>query len=130
MKVSKFSQDSVQTFGLFVWERSQGASLELARTVAVNTLVMFEIFYLFSSRYLLEPSLTINGIFGNRYVLYAIGILVIFQLALTYLGPMQLLFATAAMDLGAWLRVIAVASSVLFLVEFEKFLLRKLIASE
>jgi potassium/sodium efflux P-type ATPase len=115
------------TFGLFVWERSQGASLELARTVAVNTLVMFEIFYLFSSRYLLEPSLTINGIFGNRYVLYAICILVIFQLALTYLGPMQLLFATAAMDLDDWLRVIAVASSVLFLVEFEKLILRKLI---
>ena len=118
------------TFGLFIWEREQGASLELARTVAVNTLVMFEIFYLFSSRYLLAPSLTIEGLFGNCYVLYAIGILVIFQLAFTYLGPMQLLFATAAISVDAWLRVIAVASSVLFLVEIEKFLVRKFTGTE
>lgn len=113
------------TFGLFLWERQHGASIELARTVAVNTLVMFEIFYLFSARYLLAPSLTFKGLFGNRYALYAIGLLLMFQLAFTYLSPMQTLFATTAMDLSAWLRVIIVASSVLFLVEIEKLLLRK-----
>jgi magnesium-transporting ATPase (P-type) len=113
------------TFGLFVWEREQGASIELARTVAVNTLVMFEIFYLFSARYLLAPVLNREGLFGNRYVLYAIGLLLLFQLAFTYLPPLQVLFATAAMSLEAWLRVVAVASSVLVLVELEKLLLRK-----
>nr|WP_232020277.1 cation-transporting P-type ATPase [Sulfuriflexus mobilis] len=113
------------TFGLFLWERQQGAPIELARTVAVNTLVMFEIFYLFSARYLLAPSLTFEGLFGNRYVLYAIGLLLVFQLGFTYLGPMQTLFATTAMSAEAWLRVIVVASSVLFLVEIEKLLLRK-----
>ena len=115
----------VGTFGLFIWEREQGASIELARTVAVNTLVMFEIFYLFSSRFLLAPSLTYEGLLGNRYVLYAIGLLLIIQLAFTYLAPMQALFATTAMSAEAWLRVIVVASSVLFLVEIEKLLLRK-----
>ncbi|NNG12599.1 MAG: cation-transporting P-type ATPase, partial [Halobacteria archaeon] len=45
------------TFGLFIWERDQGADIELARTVAVNTLVMFEIFYLFNSRYISAPVL-------------------------------------------------------------------------
>ncbi|MCW8956485.1 MAG: cation-transporting P-type ATPase [Gammaproteobacteria bacterium] len=113
------------TFGLFLWEREHGASIELARTVAVNTLVMFEIFYLFSARYLLAPSLTYQGLFGNRYVLYAIGLLLIFQIAFTYFAPMQNLFATTAIDGNAWLRVIVVASSVLILVELEKFLLRK-----
>jgi len=115
----------VGTFGLFLWEREQGASIELARTVAVNTLVMFEIFYLFSARFLLAPSLTYEGLFGNRYVLYAIGLLLLIQLAFTYLAPMQTLFATTAMSFDAWLRVIVVASSVLFLVELEKMLLRK-----
>jgi len=113
------------TFGLFLWEREHGASIELARTVAVNTLVMFEIFYLFSARYLLAPSLTYEGLFGNRYVLYAIGLLVLFQLGFTYLDPMQTLFATTGMGIIAWLRVIIVASSVLILVEIEKLLLRK-----
>lgn len=115
----------IGTFGLFLWERQQGAPIELARTVAVNTLVMFEIFYLFSARYLFAPSLTFDGLFGNRYVLYAIGLLILMQLGFTYLGPMQTLFATTAMSAEAWLRVIVVASSVLFLVEIEKLLLRK-----
>ncbi len=113
------------TFGLFLWEREHGASIELARTVAVNTLVMFEIFYLFSARYLLAPALTFEGLSGNRYVLYAIGLLLLIQLGFTYLGPMQTLFATTAMSLEAWLRVIVVTSSVLILVETEKMLLRK-----
>ena len=113
------------TFGLFLWERTHGASIELARTVAVNTLVMFEIFYLFSARYLLAPALTPEGLSGNRYVLYAIGLLIVIQLCFTYLGPMQTLFATSAMNAESWLRVIVVASSVLFLVETEKLLLRR-----
>ena len=112
------------TFGLFLWERHAGASIELARTVAVNTLVMFEIFYLFSARYILEPSLTRRGLTGNRYVLYAIALLILFQLGFTYLGPMQILFATTGLDAGSWLLIISVASSVLFLVEIEKWLLR------
>ena len=80
------------TFGLFVWERDQGASIELARTVAINTLVMFEIFYLFSARYLLAPALTLEGLSGNRYVLYAIILLIMIQMAFTYTAPMQTLF--------------------------------------
>jgi magnesium-transporting ATPase (P-type) len=113
------------TFGLFLWEREHGASIELARTVAVNTLVMFEIFYLFSVRYLLAPSLTYKGLTENRYVLYAIALLILFQLGFTYLGPMQTLFATTAISADAWLRITMVASSVLILVEIEKLLLRK-----
>jgi len=115
------------TFGLFLWEREHGAPIELARTVAVNTLVMFEIFYLLSARYLLAPALTFEGLSGNKYVLYAIGLLIVIQLAFTYAGPMQTLFATSAMSADSWLRVIIVASSVLFLVELEKMLLRKFI---
>ena len=113
------------TFGLFVWEREHGASIELARTVAVNTLVMFEVFYLFSARYLLAPALTFEGLSGNRYVLYAIGLLVLIQLGFTYLEPMQALFATRDMSTESWARVVIVASSVLLLVETEKMLLRK-----
>ncbi|MFW2373702.1 MAG: cation-transporting P-type ATPase [Gammaproteobacteria bacterium] len=113
------------TFGLFLWEREHGASIELARTIAVNSVVMFEIFYLLTARYLLAPALTYEGLTGNRYVLYAIGLLILIQLAFTYLGPMQTLFATVAMSGDAWLRVTLVASSVLILVEIEKWLLRR-----
>lgn len=116
----------IGTFGLFLWEREHGASIELARTVSVNTLVMFEIFYLFSARYLLAPTLTKEGLSGNRYVLYAIVILLTIQLIFTYAAPMQQLFSTVAMSMDAWIRVISVSSSVIILVELEKWLIRSL----
>jgi len=114
------------TIGLFLWEMEQGASIEHARTVAVNTLVMFEIFYLFNSRYITASVFNWAGLTGNRYVLLAIGILLIFQLGFTYLAPMQSLFGTTAIDFNIWLRILLVASSVLFLVELEKFFVRRL----
>ena len=113
------------TFGLFLWEMEQGATIEHARTVAVNTLVMFEIFYLFNSRYITDSVFNWAGFTGNRYVLIAIGVLVIFQLAFTYLAPLQSLFGTTAIELNIWLRIILVSSSVLFLVELEKYFVRR-----
>jgi len=112
------------TFGLFLWEMDQGANIEHARTVAVNTLVMFEVFYLFNSRYITAPVFNWAGLTGNRYVLIAIAILMSFQLAFTYLPPMQTLFGTTAIDLAIWLRIFLVSSSVLFLVELEKAVVR------
>jgi len=112
------------TFGLFIWEMEQGASIGHAQTVAVNTLIMFEIFYLFNSRYMTDSIFNWEGLSGNRYVLIAIAILIILQLGFTYLAPMQSLFGTTAIDFTIWFRIVLVASSVLFLVEFEKYVVR------
>lgn len=99
------------TFGLFVWEREHGASLELARTVAVNTLVMFEVFYLLNVRYLTAPSLTWDGLTDNRYVLLAISFLLFIQMHFTYLPAMQALFGTTDLGLAARLRIVRVAAA-------------------
>jgi len=112
------------TFGLFLWEMEKGISIEHARTVAVNALVMFEIFYLFNSRYTTASVFNRAGLTGNRYVLIAIGILIIFQLGFTYLAPLQSLFGTTPIEFTIWLRILLVASSVLFLVELEKYFVR------
>jgi magnesium-transporting ATPase (P-type) len=113
------------TFGLFAWERQHGASIETARTVAVNTLVVFEVFYLFSSRHLLAPALTREGLFGNRYALLAVALVMTFQILFTYTGSMQILFKTEDIPLATWGRIILVGFSVLVLVEAEKALLRR-----
>lgn len=44
------------------------ASARTARTLTVNTLVMFEIFYLWSARYLNAPVLNVRGLLSNRYI--------------------------------------------------------------
>jgi magnesium-transporting ATPase (P-type) len=113
------------TFGLFFWERSNGASIELARTVAVNTLVMIEIFYLFNTRYLTRSAISMQGLTGNRFVLYAVALVLVFQLLFTYLPVMQFFFATTALDAYAWLRIVMVGLVVFILVEIEKALMRR-----
>ena len=86
---------------------------------------MCEIFYLFNSRYITAPVLNRAGLLGNRYALVAVVVLLLFQLGFTYLGPMQSLFGTAAIEAVVWGRIVLVASSVLLLVELEKALYRR-----
>ncbi|MGA7964724.1 MAG: cation-transporting P-type ATPase [Gammaproteobacteria bacterium] len=113
------------TFGLFAWERSHGAGLAEARTVAVNTLVLIEMFYLLNTRFLTAPVLNRRGILGNPYVLIVIGLLMLAQFGFVYGEPLHELFGTGAISLGAWLRSIGVGCVVMLLVEIEKYLVRR-----
>ena len=110
--------------GLFLWESARGAGIEASRTVAVNALVMGEIFYLFNCRYLYAPVLSREGLFGNRYVLIAISLLLGLQALFTYAPFMQVLFGTTAIDVDAWLRVLGFGVAVFAVVELEKTWLR------
>jgi magnesium-transporting ATPase (P-type) len=58
--------------GLFLWELSLGTSLEAARTMAVNAIVVAEMFYLINSRRVLASVLNREGLTGNRVALGAI----------------------------------------------------------
>jgi magnesium-transporting ATPase (P-type) len=112
------------SFGLFLFERSMETSIEEARTVAVNTLVMFEIFYVFNSRYLYHSVLNLHGLFGNWLTWLAVILIIIFQIAFTYWQPMQGLFGTVDIGSHTWRMIVAVASSVFVLVEIEKIFIR------
>jgi magnesium-transporting ATPase (P-type) len=120
----------IGTFGLFLWEVERNASIEHSRTVAVNTLVMFEIFYLFNSRYITDSVFNWAGFTENRLVLISIATLIMFQLGFTYLAPMQTLFGTASIGPDVWLRIVLISSSVLFLVEIEKYVVRRMTMNE
>ncbi|WP_394808924.1 cation-transporting P-type ATPase [Nitrosomonas sp.] len=111
-------------FTLYFWETMQGASIELARTVVVNVLVMCGIVYLFNCRYLMASVCSRRGLLENRYVLMAVGLLLLLQLLFTYLPVMQQLFGTTALDAAAWGRIIAVSLLLFLIIEFEKYILR------
>jgi magnesium-transporting ATPase (P-type) len=112
-------------FGGYYHYETAGADIDFARTVAVNTLVMYEVFYLFSSRHLYDPVLNFEGIFGSRPVLISVALVIVFQMLFTYWAPFQFLFGTQALAVSDWLQLTAIASSVLFLVELEKALARR-----
>ncbi|NIA68190.1 cation-transporting P-type ATPase [Pelagibius litoralis] len=107
-------------FGKFVFAQSQGASVEEARTVVVNTLVVLEIFYLFSVRYLKAPSITWRGVLGTRAVLIAVGAVIGLQFLFTYAPFMTVLFDARPLSLVQGLQIVAVGVAVLLVLEAEK----------
>jgi len=113
-------------FGMFELALARGASIEEARTVAVNTLVAMEVFYLFSVRYLKARSFTWQGIKGTPLVLASVAAMVLLQAAFTYAPWMQALFHTRALDAGTAIGIVAVGFSVLVVLEVEKWLMRLL----
>jgi magnesium-transporting ATPase (P-type) len=115
----------VGTFGLFLWERLHGASIETARTISVNTLVMFEIFYLFNTRSLRTPVGSIRDLKGNKYVFWAIASVIVAQIIFTYTTPLQHLFDNTAIPVTAWARIILISMSVFVLVEIEKRIIQR-----
>ncbi|MEM7497621.1 MAG: HAD-IC family P-type ATPase [Pseudomonadota bacterium] len=112
-------------FGMFTYAQATGASLEEARTIAVNTLVVMEIFYLFSVRFLNTTSLSLRAILGTRPVLVAIAAVTALQLLFTYAPFMETFFQTRPIGLADGLLVVAVGPVLLTLLEIEKRVMRR-----
>ena len=104
--------------------KSNGASDELARAVAVNALVIGQIFYLLNSRYKLDSSLSLKAHLGNKYLAMGIGAVVILQLLFTYTPPFQTLFETEAIPLWVWPWLFIGGLVFFFVVEAEKLIIR------
>jgi len=113
------------TFGLFAWERAHGADLAAARTVAVNTLVVVEMFYLLNTRFVSAPVLNRRGFRGNRSIPLVIALLLLAQIGFVYGEPLHALFGTTAIGAMSWLRSIGVGAAVMLLVELEKWVVRR-----
>ena len=111
----------IGTYGIFTHYVNQGSSLELSRTVAMNTLVFFEMFYLFNSRSLTESMLS-TGLLSNRWIPAGVATAVAVQLGVTYLPGLNEAFETTSMSAIDWATSAAIASSVFFVIELEKWL--------
>jgi len=109
---------------LFHLELAAGHDLNVARTVAVNTIVFAEVFYLLNCRRLTESMLHRNLLGGNRTVLLGILAVFGFQVLFTYHPWMQGLFDTAPMSGAMWLRVLLAGAALMLLVEMEKWIVR------
>ncbi len=114
-------------FGMFELALLRGAPVEEARTVAVNTLVAMEVFYLFSVRYLRAPSFTFEGVKGTRPVLIAVFSVFGLQLLFTYAPFMETFFHSRPLSFATGLQIVAVGVGLLVLLEIEKFLRRRLL---
>jgi magnesium-transporting ATPase (P-type) len=112
------------TLGTFFLMKADAASDKLARAVAVNALVIGQIFYLLNSRYKLDSSLSLSAHLGNRYLALGIAAVVILQLLFTYAPPLQTLFETEAVPFRIWTWLVLGGFLFFLLVEAEKLVLR------
>ena len=107
-------------FGMYYWAEARGLPLETGRTIVVNTIVVFEIFYLFSVRYVHGTALTLKGLVGTRPVLIGLAVIVAAQLLLTYAPFMQAVFETRPLGLVEGAVIIGAGVLLLLLAETEK----------
>lgn len=108
------------TYGIYAYAIDRGYSLELARTLALNTIVVMEIFHLFFIRNIYGTSLTWRAAMGTPAVWITVGILAAAQLAVTYLPPLQALFGTAPLELFDALLVFGIGVMLFVIIETEK----------
>jgi magnesium-transporting ATPase (P-type) len=118
----------VGAFGVFFRALEGGLPLGEARTIVVNTLVVMEIAYLFSVRYVHGSSLTWQGVLGTPAVLIGVASVTAAQLAFTYLPFMNRVFGTRPVGLLDGIAILVVGAMLLVIVEAEKHVRRKLFA--
>jgi magnesium-transporting ATPase (P-type) len=112
------------TLWAFFWMKGQGASDQLARTVAVNAITIGQVFYLLNSRYLIDSSLSLRAHLANKYLPAGIGAVAILQILFTYAPPLQRIFKTEAIPAYAWPWLFLGGLVFFLLVETEKLIIR------
>jgi Ca2+-transporting ATPase len=118
--------------GLFLWEYQRelaagvapALALREGQTMAVTTVVLFQIFYLLNCRSLRDSLLAI-GLFSNRHILAGIALLLALQAAFIYLPQMQAVFETKSLNGPDVLLAAAVAATILPVIGIEKRLRRR-----
>ena len=107
-------------FGIYAYAVDRGYSVELARTIALNTLVVMEIFHLFFIRNIYGTSLTWKAVRGTKVVWLTVIIITAAQFSITYLPPLQMIFETETVPLLDGLLVVGVGVALFAIVEIEK----------
>jgi Ca2+-transporting ATPase len=100
-----------------------GMSLDKARTVAMTTMVFFQFFQTWNSR---SETRSVFGIdpLSNRLLFFAMIAAFIAQIAVVSVPALQWVFRTEPFTASEWVRVALISSTVLVVVEIDKWLRR------
>ncbi len=116
-------------FGIYTYAIERGYSVDLARTIVVNTVVVMEIFHLFFIRNIYGTSLTWKTVRGTGVVWATVGIITVAQFAITYIPPLQAVFSTKSVPLLDGLLIVGVGVAFFTIIEIEKQIRLRLSAS-
>ena len=102
--------------------------LTQARTAAFTTVMLVHICYLFTARSITESAFTFSP-FSNKWVLIGAAITLGLQLTIIYAPPfigVKSPLGTAPLPAEWWIPMILVSLPIFFIIEFEKFLTKRL----
>lgn len=117
-------------FAVFSHALSLGHPLALAQTMAMNTLVVLEIFHLFYIRALHGTSLTWAAVKGTPVIWTVVVVITLAQLGVTYLPVAQGILGTAAIPLRDGALILGIGVAFLLVLEIEKQLRLRLLAGD
>jgi Ca2+-transporting ATPase len=98
----------------FVFELVSGSSIEKARTVSMSAVIIFELFFAFNCRSERKSVIEYNP-FSNIYLILAVVVALILQMAIIYIPALQPMFNTVPMGLFDWMKAVALGSLALIL---------------
>lgn len=117
------------TLYTFTWALNQGYALDHARTVALTTIVLFQLFNVFNARSERESVFRVP-LLSNKFLFLSVVTSILAQIAIIYIPAFQLVFRTAPLVLQDWVLITVVATTILVAVEIEKALRRLVIARQ
>lgn len=107
-------------FGVFTYATDRGYPLALAQTMAMNTLVVLEIFHLFFIRNIHGTSLTWAAVRGTKVVWIVVVIVTAAQFAVTYLPLLQPILGTRPVPLFDGMLIVGLGVAFFAIIEIEK----------
>jgi Ca2+-transporting ATPase len=116
------------TLGVMDWALPGGliagasGSMDYAHTLAFTTLVFLQLFNVFNARF--DNLSAFHKLASNRWLWVAVLVSAALQVAVIYTPFLQRAFGTVPLSLFDWLLCVAVGSTVLWLMELKKLLLR------
>jgi magnesium-transporting ATPase (P-type) len=107
-------------YGIYTYAIDNGYSIEMSRTMALNTLVVMEIFHLFFIRNIYSTSLTWKTVRGTKVVWLVVVVITAAQFAITYFPPLQNVFATESILFWDGVIILGLGIALFTVVEIEK----------
>jgi Ca2+-transporting ATPase len=112
---------AVGTLLLFWWELRASGQLGRAQTVALTTMVLFQVFHVGNCRSERRSVLALSP-WSNPFLFAATAAALLVHVSGLYLPPTQFLLRVEPLDFQAWVRMAVVASTILVAVETHKAL--------
>jgi len=112
------------TLVLFRWELDRTDSLERAQSVALTTMVMFMAFHVGNARSESTSLFRLSPV-SNPFLFVATLSALAIHAAALYLPPTQYVLRVEPIEAAAWLRIVAVATSILVAMELHKLIRRR-----